>query len=250
MSEFSDRVYDIVRRIPEGRVINYGGVAALLGTPRAARGVGYALGSLPEETDVPWWRVINRHGEISIRHDPILARIQRALLEDEGVEFDADDRVDWSRFRWVPDMPPESRPIRRAISFVIRPPDRPDRALIVRRPPDDEDLPDVWGLPAGSLREGESWEDAVRRSGREKLGVRLDVGRELNRGTTERAEYTLEMRLFDATIAEGEPRVPQPHPGVTQYTDWRWAEVDALEPAARQGSLCSRLCLEAESGHG
>ena len=103
MTEFSARVYDLVRRIPAGRVMNYGGVAAMLGTPRAARGVGYALGGLPEGTDVPWWRVVNRNGEISIRHDPVLARLQRALLEDENVAFDDEGRIDMRRFAWHPD---------------------------------------------------------------------------------------------------------------------------------------------------
>ncbi|MFW6079714.1 MAG: NUDIX domain-containing protein, partial [Gemmatimonadota bacterium] len=120
----------------------------------------------------------------------------------------------------------------------------PDEVLQVRRPPDDEHLPNVWGLPAGTLREGESWEDAVRRSGREKLGVELDVGSELNHGTTERHEYTLEMKLFEAGIVAGEPRAPQPDVGVTQYTDWRWGAARDLAPAAEKGSLCSRLYLE------
>lgn len=99
---FSKRVYDVVRRIPEGRVVSYGDVAAMLGKPRAARGVGWALNSLDDESDVPWWRVINHRGEISIRHADFSPRVQQALLEDEGVVFDERGRVDWSRFRWVP----------------------------------------------------------------------------------------------------------------------------------------------------
>jgi 8-oxo-dGTP diphosphatase len=133
------------------------------------------------------------------------------------------------------------------ISFVIRRPDAPAELLVVLRPPDDPDLPDAWGLPAGRVRPGESWEDAVRRAGREKLGVELEVGRELNRGSLQRATYRLEMRLFEAKITRGEPRVPQDTPGVTQYRAWRWATPDALRPAAERGSLCCRLCLEAES---
>jgi methylated-DNA-protein-cysteine methyltransferase-like protein len=100
MPRFADRVYSVVRRVPRGRVVSYGGVAALLGAPRAARAVGTALCSLPDDSGVPWWRVINRNGEISIRcmvHGP---RIQRALLEAEGVRFDAHGRVDWARFGW------------------------------------------------------------------------------------------------------------------------------------------------------
>lgn len=133
------------------------------------------------------------------------------------------------------------RAIRQAISFAIRHPVDPERVLVVRRPPDDEELPNLWGLPAGRVRAGETDADAVVRSGREKLGVELEVGHELNRGSTERAEYTLEMRLYEARIVEGEPEVGQPHEEVTQYTAWRWGESEDLAPAAGRGSLCCRL---------
>src|SRR5688500_8710799 len=97
---FADRVYALVRRIPRGRAVSYGGVAAMLGTPRAARGVGTALGALGTDTDVPWWRVVNRNGEISIKGEPTLAALQRSLLTREGVRFDARGRLDWERFGW------------------------------------------------------------------------------------------------------------------------------------------------------
>ncbi len=134
--------------------------------------------------------------------------------------------------------------VKRAVSFVLRQAEDPRRVLIVRRPPDDADLPNVWGLPAASVRAGESWEDAVRRAGIDKLGVRLLVGRELRHGSLERRDYTLEMRLFDATIRSGEPSVPQPYPEVTQYTEWEWGEPARLEDGAARGSLCCRLFLE------
>jgi methylated-DNA-protein-cysteine methyltransferase-like protein len=103
MSDFSTRVYDLVRRVPHGRVVSYGGVAAMLGHPRAARGVGQALHALDDDTDVPWWRVINRNGEISIRGVPHAPQLQRALLHREGVRFDQRGRVDWKRFGWIGD---------------------------------------------------------------------------------------------------------------------------------------------------
>ncbi len=136
------------------------------------------------------------------------------------------------------------KPVKRAVSFAIFRPDHPDQVLAVLRPPDDQDLPNAWGLPAGSLRPGEDWADAVRRAGREKLGVELEPGEELRRGTLERAAYTLEMRLLAARIVAGEPAVPQPDPTVTQYSAWKWAYAAELEPAAARGSLCSRLFLE------
>jgi methylated-DNA-protein-cysteine methyltransferase related protein len=95
---FSLRVYRMVQRIPPGRVIAYGGVAALLGTPRAARGVGHALASLPEGAQVPWWRVVNSKGEISLTHHR--GMLQRTLLQAEGVRFERGGRIDLSRYGW------------------------------------------------------------------------------------------------------------------------------------------------------
>lgn len=116
--------------------------------------------------------------------------------------------------------------------------------LSVLRPPDDDELPDVWGLPATTLRSGEDWEGALERAGLEKLGVELNPGPELNRGGTERPEYQLHMRLYEAEIRRGEPEVPQPVSGMTQYVDWEWAGPERLMPSVRAGSLCSRLFLE------
>jgi methylated-DNA-protein-cysteine methyltransferase-like protein len=100
VSDFTARVHAIVRCVPRGQVVSYGGVAAILGHPRAARAVGRALCALPDGSDVPWWRVINRNAEISIKcvdHGPAL---QRALLEREGVRFGRSGRTDWRRFGW------------------------------------------------------------------------------------------------------------------------------------------------------
>lgn len=120
---------------------------------------------------------------------------------------------------------------------------RPDRFLAVRRPESDEDLPGAWGLPAATLRPGESHEGAVLRVGRDKLGVELDVVRELDRGSLERPEGPLRMRLFEARIREGTPTVPKAGGKGTQYVEWRWSGPERLRESARRGSLCSRLHL-------
>jgi len=96
---FSERVYAMVRRIPYGKACSYGDVAALLGHPRAARGVGQALAALPQPSDVPWWRVVNRNGELSIPHAG--RAVQRMLLLEEGVAF-VGGRVDLRRHGWQP----------------------------------------------------------------------------------------------------------------------------------------------------
>jgi methylated-DNA-protein-cysteine methyltransferase-like protein len=90
----------MVRRVPRGRATSYGAVAAWLGSPRAARGVGYALSALGPDTDVPWWRIVNHAGEVSIKGAPGLAALQRTLLEAEGVRFDPNGRLDFERFGW------------------------------------------------------------------------------------------------------------------------------------------------------
>ena len=98
---FRARVHAVVSQIPRGRVMGYGHVAAVLGCPRAARQVGWALAALPRGTDVPWQRVIRSSGALAFQGDPARGAIQRALLEDEGVVFE-DDRVPMARFGWVP----------------------------------------------------------------------------------------------------------------------------------------------------
>lgn len=99
-------VYEVVRRIPPGRVLTYGDVAALAGMPDSALLVGYALHALPEHTTVPWHRVINHRGAISTgRAWPGGELVQRTLLEREGVAFDAAGRTSLARYRWRPDVP-------------------------------------------------------------------------------------------------------------------------------------------------
>lgn len=88
---FHARVYAKVREVPRGRLCTYGDVAAALGSPRVARHVGWALAACTEP-DVPWHRVINATGRISGRGDP-RATVQQALLEGEGVTFDASGRT-------------------------------------------------------------------------------------------------------------------------------------------------------------
>jgi methylated-DNA-protein-cysteine methyltransferase-like protein len=96
------RIHAVVRRIPRGRVATYGQVAALAGLGRHARQVGYALHSLGPESDVPWQRVVNARGEVSPRSLPGWEAVQRALLEREGVVFDARGCIDLARHGWRP----------------------------------------------------------------------------------------------------------------------------------------------------
>jgi len=141
-----------------------------------------------------------------------------------------------------------TKPVQRSVSIAIGRAENPGEVLIVRRPADDAELPNVWGLPAATLRAGEDWEAAALRAAAGKLGVKIEVQRELHRGRIERKDYVLEMRLMRARIVDGVPTVPQADRSVTQYDDWRWGRTEDLVPAAEKGSLCSRLYIASGQG--
>lgn len=94
-----ERVYAIVRVIPAGKVATYGQVASIVGNC-TARMVGYALAALPAGYDVPWHRVINAQGKVSPRDHSESTALQRQLLEDEGIRFNAAGKVDFRQVRW------------------------------------------------------------------------------------------------------------------------------------------------------
>jgi len=96
------RFYKIVQQIPKGSVATYGQIADLAGLPGYARQVGYALHAIPDGLDVPWHRVINSKGMISLRSTGPFDQVQRSLLEAEGVEFSKNGRVSLAIFQWVP----------------------------------------------------------------------------------------------------------------------------------------------------
>lgn len=107
------RIYDVVSRIPRGRVANYGQVAELAGLPRQARLVGYALNVLPPDSDVPWHRVVNAQGRISLRGGGLgHEELQAQMLRREGVRFVA-GAVPLDRYRWEAARPDETRSDRR-----------------------------------------------------------------------------------------------------------------------------------------
>jgi len=94
------RFYAVVRRIPRGRVATYGQVAALAGRPGHARQAGYALHALGEHSTVPWHRVINAQGRLTLMRRGHAGLEQRFRLEREGIEFDARGRVPLRRYGW------------------------------------------------------------------------------------------------------------------------------------------------------
>jgi methylated-DNA-protein-cysteine methyltransferase related protein len=98
-------IYDVVRKIPVGKVLTYGQVAELAGLYGKARLAGYALFRVELESEIPWQRVVNAKGEISYSE----ARcggdyLQKTLLEQEGIEFKANNCIDLKKYRWQPPL--------------------------------------------------------------------------------------------------------------------------------------------------
>ena len=100
MASSYDAIYEMVCRIPEGHVATYGQIARLIDKPNGARQVGYALAALRDNETVPWHRVVNARGEISARAKAGYEDFQRILLEDEGIEFNLDGRINLDKFVW------------------------------------------------------------------------------------------------------------------------------------------------------
>jgi len=94
-NQFFQDVYDIVARIPHGKVVSYGQIAYMLGKPRGAREVGWAMRNCPEK--LPWQRVVMADGSITGGE---YSEIRRELLKDEGVKFLKDGRVDMNTYNW------------------------------------------------------------------------------------------------------------------------------------------------------
>ena len=97
---YRDMVFEIVKEIPAGKVASYGQISRLI-PGCTARMVGYALASLPNQSGVPWQRVINSKGKISPHGAGFGSAMQRKLLEEEGVIFDSENRIDFKVFGWM-----------------------------------------------------------------------------------------------------------------------------------------------------
>lgn len=97
---FYDKVYENVKKIPEGKVATYGQIAVLCGSPRASRAVGYALHSNPDPSSIPCHRVVNRHGRLAAAYAFGGVEEQRLKLEAEGIEVDNTNMVNLNKYLW------------------------------------------------------------------------------------------------------------------------------------------------------
>ena len=101
---FFERVYEIVKQIPEGKVTSYGAIAKALGTARSARMVGWAMNASHKTEDVPAHRVVNRKGLLSGKHHFDGTNLMQQLLENEGIEVVDNQIVDFEKYFWEPKM--------------------------------------------------------------------------------------------------------------------------------------------------
>ena len=92
------KIYERVSCVPHGRVTTYGGIARMVGC--SARQVGYAMAATPRDEGIPWQRVVNRLGRISLRNSGHPDLRQQFILEEEGVDFSSSGKIDLERFGW------------------------------------------------------------------------------------------------------------------------------------------------------
>tara|TARA_R110002110_G_scaffold415765_2_gene655171 strand:+ start:19056 stop:19388 length:333 start_codon:yes stop_codon:yes gene_type:complete len=96
------QIWQVVSQIPPGKVASYGDVAGYASLPGAARRVGFALRKLPDNSQIPWFRVVNSAGRISLPQGSTAYFRQKSRLEADGVELGPNDRIDLKRYRWRP----------------------------------------------------------------------------------------------------------------------------------------------------
>ncbi|MGC6479371.1 MAG: MGMT family protein [Flavobacteriaceae bacterium] len=101
-NNFFERVYDVVRQVPEGRVTSYGAIARYLGAPQSSRMVGWAMNAAHQFADIPAHRVVNRIGLLTGKHHFAGIHLMQQLLENEGVVVQEDKVQDFSNIFWDP----------------------------------------------------------------------------------------------------------------------------------------------------
>lgn len=103
-NDFFERVYQIVRQIPEGRVTSYGAIAKAIGAARSARMVGYAMNASHHLEDIPAHRVVNRNGVLTGKHHFDGTNLMQQLLENEGIKVVNNQIVDFKKYFWEPSV--------------------------------------------------------------------------------------------------------------------------------------------------
>lgn len=134
---------------------------------------------------------------------------------------------------------------RYAVAAVVRRPKDSQQFLAVKRPPTDDELPSVWGLPAVTLEPGELPEQGIRRVGTTKLTTDIEPVRFVGARAAKRDTHELILMDIEARLLGSPPSVIDAHPDGTKYIDQRWTKnLTLLRKAAREGSLCSQILLD------
>lgn len=103
-TDFFNKVYEVVRRIPHGRVTTYGAIAKALGAAKSARTVGYAMNASHSIDDVPAHRVVNRNGVLTGKHHFPGTHVMQQMLEAEGLKVENDQIIDFEKYLWIPEV--------------------------------------------------------------------------------------------------------------------------------------------------
>ena len=131
------------------------------------------------------------------------------------------------------------KPMKLAVAFYIE--NKKGEFTAIKRLPDDESLPDVWGLSAASLRGGEDYEQAVKRGASEKLGIKVNKMQFVGEDEIERPKYFLKLREYRILGYENKPNLQG---GDKYYAKFAWQkDPEIFRKAAEKGSLCSRIFL-------
>lgn len=139
------------------------------------------------------------------------------------------------------------KPTRFAIAAVLRNPENKSEVLAVLRPPNDDSLPNVWGLPAVVVKEGELPEEAVKRLGTEKLATEIQATSYVGIKRIEREEFELILMDIEVELIGTLPSVVSATTSGTKYVDQQWVSDYAIfKEAATKGSLCTRIFLESQ----
>lgn len=137
------------------------------------------------------------------------------------------------------------KPTRFAVAVVLINPKNEKEILAVKRPPGDVSLPNVWGLPAVTVKEGELPETAVRRVGQEKLATKIEPVAFIGIKRSDRGGYELILMDVAARLNGREPSVVAAETASTKYVDQRWTDdYSIFKEAAAKGSLCTQIFLE------
>ena len=130
--------------------------------------------------------------------------------------------------------------IKKVVAFVAY--NNNGQVLLVQRSETDNNFPNVWSLPSGTLEKEENYEKAVIRSVKEKLGIDVEIVRLIGEGEIERKKHVLHMKEYEIKIISGEISIDK---NIEKYyQDWKWSDPDMLNELVEKGSLCSKIYVE------